>query len=82
MAWREASCTLAFIVGPTLGGVLFAGFSLSAAISVTGWASVAAATLVLLFMTPPQAMKASMREATAGHGDDGAAVGESQDGEG
>ena len=64
MAWREASCTLAFIVGPTLGGVLFAGFSLSAAISVTGWASVAAATLVLLFMTPPQAMKASMLETT------------------
>ncbi len=62
MAWREASCTLAFIVGPTLGGMLFAGFSLSAAISVTGWASVAAATMVLLFMTPPQSMKASMRE--------------------
>lgn len=70
MAWREASCTLAFIVGPTLGGVLFAGFSLSAAISVTGWASVAAATLVLLFMTPPQAMKASMRETTEGDVDD------------
>jgi len=70
MAWREASCTLAFIVGPTLGGVLFAGFSLSAAISVTGWASVAAATLVLLFMTPPQAMKASMRETTEDGVDD------------
>lgn len=70
MAWREASCTLAFIVGPTLGGVLFSGFSLSAAISVTGWASVAAAMLVLLFMTPPQAMKAAMRE-TSGNEDDG-----------
>ena len=25
MAWREAACTLAFIVGPTLGGALFTG---------------------------------------------------------
>lgn len=25
MAWREAACTLAFIVGPTLGGLLFSG---------------------------------------------------------
>jgi MFS family permease len=39
MAWREASCTLAFIVGPTLGGLLFHGSSLHACIAVTGWAS-------------------------------------------
>lgn len=42
---------LVFIVGLMLGGVLFVGFSLSVVISVIGWASVAAATLVFLFMT-------------------------------
>ena len=46
MAWREASCTLAFIVGPTLGGLLFHGSSLHACIAVTGWASIAAAASV------------------------------------
>ena len=71
MAWREASCTLAFIVGPTLGGLLFSGFSLSATISVTGWASIAAAVMVLLFMTPPQAMKAAMEETTGSVDSDG-----------
>ena len=50
MAWREAACTLAFIVGPTLGGLLFTGSSLGACIGVTGWASVAAAGLVLAFV--------------------------------
>lgn len=50
MAWREAACTLAFIVGPTLGGALFTGASLGACIGVTGWASVAAAGLVLAFV--------------------------------
>jgi len=25
LAWREAACTLAFIVGPTVGGMLFTG---------------------------------------------------------
>ena len=62
MAWREASCTLAFIVGPTLGGLLFAGYNLSAAISVTGWASIAAAALVAVFMTSPAMMRQSMAE--------------------
>ena len=50
MAWREAACTLAFIIGPTLGGLLFSGSSLSACISVTGWASIAAATLVAVIV--------------------------------
>ena len=50
MAWREASCTLAFIVGPTLGGLLFHGSSLHACIAVTGWASIAAAALVAVVM--------------------------------
>ena len=62
MAWREASCTFAFIVGPTLGGLLFAGYSLHAAISVTGWASIAAAALVLAFMSAPEAMKAASED--------------------
>jgi len=62
MAWREASCTLAFIVGPTLGGLLFAGYNLSSAISVTGWASIAAAALVGVFMTSPADMRQSMAE--------------------
>ena len=48
MAWREAACTLAFIVGPTLGGALFSGSSLASCVAVTGWASVAAAALVLI----------------------------------
>ena len=59
-AWREAACTLAFIVGPTVGGMLFTGSSLSACISVTGWASVAAAVLVVLVMREDRvAMKAA-----------------------
>ena len=47
MAWREAACTLAFIVGPTLGGLMFsANEDLGACIAVTGWASVGAAFIV------------------------------------
>ena len=47
MAWREAACTLAFIVGPTLGGLMFsANENLGACIAVTGWASVGAACIV------------------------------------
>ena len=47
MAWREAACTLAFIVGPTLGGVMFSvNRDLSTCIAVTGWASVFAAAIV------------------------------------
>lgn len=47
MAWREAACTLAFIVGPSLGGLMFsANKNLGACIAVTGWASVGAAFIV------------------------------------
>ena len=47
MAWREAACTLAFIVGPSLGGLMFsANKDLGACIAVTGWASVGAAFIV------------------------------------
>ena len=47
MAWREAACTLAFIVGPSLGGLMFsANEDLGACIAVTGWASVGAAAVV------------------------------------
>ena len=36
MAWREAACTLAFIVGPTLGGALFSGSSLASCVACGG----------------------------------------------
>eukprot|EP00854_Cymbomonas_tetramitiformis_P009769 gene9769-11573_t len=51
MGWREAACTLAFIVGPTLGGFLFTTWSLAPVISISGWASICAALLVAYFLT-------------------------------
>lgn len=50
MAWREAASTLAFIVGPTLGGVLFVESSLATVISSAGAASVGAALMVALVL--------------------------------
>mmetsp|Transcript_33139 Transcript_33139/g.72249 ORF Transcript_33139/g.72249 Transcript_33139/m.72249 type:complete len:568 (-) Transcript_33139:494-2197(-) len=52
MAWREAAATLAYIVGPVLGGLLFGGSSASLALIIAsaGSASVAAALLVAVML--------------------------------
>ena len=60
MAWREAACTLAFIVGPTMGGVMFSvNRDLSTCIAVTGWASVFAAAIVASSLGPSNAQRPS-----------------------
>ena len=53
MAWREAASTLAFIVGPTLGGVLGDTLPLAAVITLSGVASVLAGALVLAVLVKP-----------------------------
>jgi len=53
MGWREACCTLAFVVGPTVGGIICSGFDLSATIAFTGYASILASILVLILVVEP-----------------------------
>ena len=51
MAWRDAANTLAFIMGPLIGGKLFmASGSLSAVIGMTAAGSLAASALTAMFM--------------------------------
>ncbi|KAJ8604852.1 hypothetical protein CTAYLR_001081 [Chrysophaeum taylorii] len=55
LAWREASATLAFIVGPSLGGFLYcATGSLGAVVGATSGGSLLAALVVALFATTPR----------------------------
>ena len=53
MGWREACCTLAFVVGPTVGGIICSGLSLSATIAFTGYASILASILVFVLVVEP-----------------------------
>ena len=53
MGWREACCTLAFVVGPTVGGIICSGLNLSATIAFTGYASILASVLVFLLVVEP-----------------------------
>ena len=70
MAWRDASSTLAYIVGPLMSGHLFLGqltvgltrtMSLAAVISVSAVCSLLAAVLVVAFVseTPPKPLAAA-----------------------
>lgn len=53
LAWREASSTLAFIVGPTLGGLLYhATGSVSAVVGATSVGSLLAAAVVAIKAKP------------------------------
>ena len=54
MGWREACCTLAFVVGPTVGGVICSGLNLSATIAFTGYASILASILVFVLVAEPR----------------------------
>ena len=53
MAWREAANTLAFIVGPVLGGCMFVGVGLEGVIATSGAASLTAALAVALVLQEP-----------------------------
>lgn len=55
MAYREAAGTLSYIVGPTLGGVLFSLFDLPTVVMFSGLTSVLAACCVYVF--PPSASR-------------------------
>ena len=52
VAWRDAASTLAYIVGPTLGGLLYSasGASLSAVVGTSAVGSLLAAVLVAVFV--------------------------------
>lgn len=52
MAYRESAATLAFIIGPTLGGIVLACSSLSFAIFVIGLFSLAAGIFVAITLKP------------------------------
>lgn len=55
LAWREAAATLAFIVGPSLGGLLYyATNSLASVMAATSVGSLLAAALVARFATKSQ----------------------------
>lgn len=55
MAYREAAGTLAFIVGPTLGGMLFSLTGLPFVVLFSGLTSLISAALVVLFLRSPPA---------------------------
>lgn len=55
MAYREAAGTLAFIVGPTLGGILFSLTGLPFVVLFSGLTSLISAALVILFLKSPPA---------------------------
>lgn len=62
MAWRDAANTLAFIMGPLIGGKLFmASGSLAAVIGATAATSLFAALLTGLFMAEVEAPKGSAK---------------------
>ena len=56
LAWREASSTLAFIVGPLFGGLLFfSSSSLATVVGVTSAGSLLAAAITAAFVEEPKA---------------------------
>jgi MFS family permease len=64
IAWRDAASTLAYIVGPTLGGLLYtsSGQSLSAVVGASAVGSLVAAVLVAALVredAPPLARRAA-----------------------
>ena len=69
MAWRDAASTLAFIVGPTAGGLLFASSSLAAVVGSASAASALASLLVFCFVseevTPERSRTAAVAAANA-----------------
>ena len=66
MAWREASSTLAFIVGPTLGGVLGAHLPLAAVVVLSGASSVVAGLIcVAVLVKPPLSSSPSTTTASS-----------------
>lgn len=70
MAWRDAANTLAFIMGPLVGGKLFmATGSLATVIGATAATSLVAALLTAVFMAEVQAPKALATGGTDGKGD-------------
>lgn len=69
MAWRDAANTLAFIMGPLVGGKLFmASGSLAAVIGATAATSLFAALLTAAFMAEVEAPKALPKGDTSGKG--------------
>merc|ERR550532_1582547 len=61
MAYREAAGTLSYIVGPTLGGILYAFTDLSTVVMVSGLTSLVAAAWVLVFLRTPTAAETAER---------------------
>ena len=62
MAWRDAANTLAFIMGPLIGGKLFmASGSLAAVIGATAVGSITASLLTALFMAEVKAVTKDSR---------------------
>ena len=68
MAWREAANTLAFIVGPAFGGMLFAAVGLHGVIAAAGVASLSAGVTVALLLEEPR-RAAAANKARAEHED-------------
>ena len=65
MAWRDAANTLAFIMGPLIGGKLFmASGSLAAVIGATAFGSITASALTTLFMADVNAVGSPTAAAT------------------
>jgi DHA1 family tetracycline resistance protein-like MFS transporter len=63
MAWRDAANTLAFIIGPLIGGKLFmASNSLATVIGVTAATSLFASGLTAIFMDEMRSPRASLGE--------------------
>lgn len=60
MAWRESAATLAFILGPTIGGLLLAYNSLYAVIMVEGMTSVLAGLLIAFTLGSPSRKTSSV----------------------
>lgn len=65
MAWRDAASTLAFIVGPTAGGLLFASSSLAAVVGSASAASALASLLVFCFVSEEVSPERSRTAAVA-----------------
>mmetsp|Transcript_27325 Transcript_27325/g.63702 ORF Transcript_27325/g.63702 Transcript_27325/m.63702 type:complete len:520 (+) Transcript_27325:53-1612(+) len=54
MAYREAAATLAFIVGPTISGLLLSLTNVASVVVFSGVTSLLAAVMVLFFLLPPK----------------------------
>lgn len=67
MAWRDAAATLAYIVGPTMGGLLYAasGKSLSAVVGASAAGSLIASVLIAVFVTEEASPTAQRAAKTA-----------------